>query len=203
MTHECPVVYWSARDIYEAAGLTRGTWQSITIFGWYPRPDIYVGRQAGWTPARAMRFLRETGRINVRGEAVPGDRVGRRPQNEDPPSWYFVKAVRFFTRAEATALLGRDQRLFKRAIAVGVGPQEAVHIGAGATLRPHVGYDIETVIKIAEEYGWIDLGSGDEVRLRAKELVELREHQDEQRGKDAPPKRAAKNAGKKAADPTL
>jgi hypothetical protein len=162
-----PVRYLAGHDIYRRVGISKGTFDKIAIGPWCPRPDIYIGFQPGWEEKRITRWLKETGRIDVRGRPARADRVGRPRRDEEPPDWYVKVPDRFCTAREAARLLGRERKTIGRMKAAGHGMQAAVAVGALE------GYDIEEVVRTGEQYGWIEPG-GASVRAQWHQMCEHR-----------------------------
>ncbi|AEM88819.1 hypothetical protein [Streptomyces violaceusniger] len=162
-----PVSYEAGFDIYRRAGIKKATFDKLSSGPWCPQPDIYIGFQPGWKPCRATRWLKETGRIDVHGRPARADRAGRPRRDEEPPRWYRKRPVRYLTAAEAARLLGRERKIIGRMKTAGYGPQAAVLIG------DLEGYDIGEVVRLGEQYGWVEPG-GASVRQQWKELCRYR-----------------------------
>ncbi|MFD8335534.1 hypothetical protein ACFV42_23175 [Streptomyces solisilvae] len=164
-----PVRYYGGFDIYRIAGIRRDTFEKLAAGPWCPRPDIYIGVQPGWKPSRAMRWLKETGRIDIHGRPARADRRGRPRRDEEPPGWYCPRTApkRYSTAEETARLLNHEKKIIGRMKAAGHGPEAAVVIG------DLEGYSIDEVVRLGEQYGWIEQG-GAEVRARWAEMCDYR-----------------------------
>jgi len=154
-TSKNPVRYQAGYDIYRRAGIKKATFDKLAASPWCPQPDIYVGFQPGWSPRRATRFLKETGRIDIHGRPSTADRRGRPRRDEEPPRWYLKVPKRFLTAGEAARVLNRERKIIGRMKAAGYGPQAAVVVG------DLEGYHIDDVVILGEQYGWIEPGGAD------------------------------------------
>lgn len=156
--------YDSGADIARRAGINRMTFAKLSAARWCPQPDIRIGTWPGWNPYRSVRWLRETGRIDIHGRPSRATRIGRPAKDEEPPDWYNKQPVRLLTATEAAFVLGKERKIIRSLRNLGIGPEPAACIG------DLEGYTLNEILRVGRWNGWVYPGDDREVRERFRRL---------------------------------
>lgn len=161
--------YHTCADIYERAGMEKVTFAKLYPTRWCPDPDVRIGHRPGWNPFRSMRWLRETGRIDVHGNPSRAFRAGRPLLNEEPPAWYAKRPVRLLTAHEAALVCDRERKTIRKMKLLGMGLKPVAMLGGTE------GYALGEVIRTGLQFGWLDENEIPEIRRRFHRLTYLNE----------------------------
>lgn len=145
--------YLSVAQMCALYDMSPETFYSMRTGPWLPDPDVLVGRQGGWAEERAVRWGRETGRLDEQGRPGRARRQGKPRNDEQPPAWYRVIPERYMSGQEAARWMGLNKDGMFRLVRRNDYPAPAVRIGATAA-RHVLGWTKESCLKFAVRRGY-------------------------------------------------